>query len=570
MEEPPTPTKNLAMSDFRHYKLPRPEYDAVAAEYDRIRAAFGTAASAADALAAIESWDALRRRLSTWTSLVNIRFHQDTRNGTYKSDRDYCDELEPKLTNLAVDMKRRILNSSFRPAITEQFGRQTLDLWACDIASFDPAIENDLVAQAKLVADYTELLASAKLSFHGETLTLSEIVKYYENPDRGLRHEAAQTYWTWFGENRAALDDIFDRLVRLRHEMANKLGYENFIPLGYQRMQRTDYTQRDVDQFRHQVRESVVPLATKIRAQQAKKLGVDPLMAWDESIQDLAGNPLPLGDHDWMIDRASQMFAELDASMDAFFAEMRSAHLMDLRSREGKAGGGFCDVLPGFGMPFIYANFNGTMHDVGVFTHEMGHAYQVYSSLNQPMLEYIFPTMEACEIHSMGLEFLTWPQMELFFGGAAVRYRKTHLTQRLLLLPYIAAVDHFQHLVYESPDASPDDRAAMWQQMERTYLPWLNWGDLSHPAAGRRWQAQLHIFGSPFYYIDYALALTCALQLWELATRDRGAAMTRYLALCRRGGSAAFGELVQSAELTSPFAPKCLESAVARAWQELC
>ncbi len=248
---------------------------------------------------------------------------------------------------------------------------------------------------------------------------------------------------------------------------------------------------------------------------------------------------------------------------------MRAGNLMDLKSREGKAGGGFCDVLPAFGMPFIYANFNGTMQDVRVFTHEMGHAFQTYCSLDQPLLDYVMATMETCEIHSMGLEFLSWPQMEQFFGDAAGRFRKTHLTQLLLFLPYGAAVDHFQHLVYAEPDASPDDRATMWREMERSYLPWLNWGDLAHAASGRRWQAQLHIFGYPFYYIDYALALTCALQLWVRAADNRGAAMSSYLELCRRGGEASFGELVRSAGLKSPFESGCLEKTIARARMEL-
>lgn len=555
--------------DFREYGLPSPVYEDVAAEYEQIRRAFDAATVGDEAIAAVESWDALRRRLYTWSSLVNIRFHQDTRNEDYKKAREYCDELEPKLTNLAVEMKRRVLASPYREAIGKRFGGHAFDLWACDIASFDPLIEDDLVAQAKLNSDYTELLASAKFEFRGETLTLSEIAKHSDHADRGVRHEAAQLHWGWFDDNREKLDAIFDGLVRLRQQMAAKLGYENFVPLGYQRMQRIDYTQADVEQFRRQVREYVVPLAAEIRKRQARQLGVEPLLAWDEAIHDLAGNPKPIGDHDWMMDRATEMFAQLGSSMSQLFVRMRDRNLMDLKSRKGKAGGGFCDVLPGVDMPFIYANFNGTMQDVRVFTHEMGHAFQTYSSLSQPLVDYIIATMESCEIHSMGLEFLTWPQMELFFGDAAGRFRRTHLLQLLLFLPYGIAVDHFQHLVYAKPNASPDDRAAMWQEMEQTYLPWLNWGDLAHPAGGRRWQAQLHIFGSPFYYIDYALALTCALQLWVRAAEDRDAAMSSYISLCRRGGDAPFNQLVKSIGLRSPFEEGCLKAVIEHAAREL-
>lgn len=560
---------SLSTPDFRNYALDAPDYDAVATEYDKLFRALDAAESSDEAIAVVQAWDKLRRRHSTWMSLVNIRFHQDTRNESFKKAREHCDELEPKLTNLAVAMKRRLKSSTHQVALKEYFGEQAFHIWDCDIAAFDPAIEDDLVREAKLQTEYIELLATPRFDFQGERLTLSEIVKFAEYADRDVRHAAAQLRWGWFAESQERIDGIVDQLVRVRHQMAEKLGHQNYIAVGYQRMHRVDYDQSHVERFRAEVRDRVVPLTIEIRRRQAAKLGIDPLMAWDESVQDPAGNPRPKGAHDWMIDRAERMFNDIGSGMDDFFAKMSSGNLMDLQSREGKAGGGFCDVLPDFQMPFIYANFNGTHKDVGVFTHEMGHAFQAYLSLNQPLLDYFFPSADACEIHSMGLEFLTWPQMELFFGDDAARFRRLHLTESMLFLPYGVAVDHFHHLIYANPTASPDERAAMWQEMERTYLPWLKWGDLAHPASGRRWQAQIHIFVHPFYYIDYTLALTCALQLWVRASQNRNAAMADYVALCRRGGEAPFRELVKSAGLVSPFDEACLEQIVEMTREEL-
>ncbi|MEM9657054.1 MAG: M3 family oligoendopeptidase [Planctomycetota bacterium] len=556
-------------ADFAEYVVAAPTREEVAAQYRTLTLELDNADSGDAALAVVEAWDALRRRLENWKSLVGIRFHQDTRNTEYKEAREYCDQLDPKLTHLAVDMKRRLMKSRFRSAIEERFGSHVFNLWECDAAAFDPAIEADLVEEAQLDTRYTELLASAKFEFQGESLTLSELTKFSEHPHRDVRRDAARLRWGWFVGNQNELDEIFAALVQLRRQMAAKLGFHNFVEVGYQRMQRVDYGPAEVERFRRQVRDCVVPLAEQIRAQQSQRLGIDPLMAWDEGLFDPDGNPRPQGDHDWMIDRATEMFAELGHGMDAFFARMCSSGLIDLKSRDGKAGGGFCDALPEFGMPFIFANFNGTMGDVCVFTHEMGHAFQVFSSLDKPLYDHAWPTCESCEIHSMGLEFLSWPQMELFFRNDAERFRRLHLIESILFLPYGVAVDHFQHLVYEQPNCSPDDRAAMWQEMERTYLPSLQWGDLTHPASGRRWQAQLHIFGSPFYYIDYTLALTCALQFWDLAERDRGEALRRYVALCRRGGEAQFGELIASAGLTSPFEEGCLQGVVERARKAL-
>jgi len=559
----------MSTTDFQAYTLPAPVYNNVAASYEQITIALEGAATDAEAIAAVEQWERLRRELGTWTTLVYIRFHQDTRNERYIKDRKYCDELEPKLTNLAVGMKRRLMESPRRAAIENRFGKHAFDLWKCDIAAFDPAIEKDLVEQAGLVAEFKALLASSKFEFQGESLTLSELMKFNEHPDRPVRHAAARLRWNWFGENQEQLDANYDKLVRLRQTMAEKLGFENFIGAGYQRMQRIDYGQADVERFRDEVRRCVVPLANELRRQQAAELGVEPLMAWDEALYDPAGNPKPQGDYDWMVERGSEMFAELGGGMDTLYEQMRSRHLMDLKSREGKAGGGFCDVLPEFGLPFIFANFDGTMYDMLVFTHEMGHAFQMYASLSLPLSDYVIGTMDSSEVHSTGLEFLSWPQMRLFFGGEARRACRTHLKQKVHLLPYIAAVDHFQHLAYANPHCSPDDRAAMWQEMERKYLPTLQWGNLSHPASGRRWQAQQHLFSVPFYYIDYALAQTCAMQLWVRAAEDRAGALDAYVRLCQRGGEAPFGELMKSAGLASPFEDGCLEEVVQHARREL-
>ena len=547
---------------FDTYALTAPTYDQVADEYQQIHEQLGADDSADGCAAAVQQWEMVRRRLSEWASLTEIRFHQDTRDEQFKAAKQQCDELKPRLTELEVAMKRRLIEPPCCDAVADRWGSHVLELWKCDIASFDPVIQEDLVQESKLVSDYTELLASAKFDYRGESHTLSELRKYAEDPQRDVRHETAQLRSDWFGDHREQLDGLYAELVALRDGMARKMDYDNYVGLGYRLMQRVDYDQSDVEAFRAQVREEVVPLCAELKKRQSAQLGLDPLMAWDEALHDLRGNPAPQGDHDWMIDQAATMFAQVGGGLDEFFAAMRRRSLLDLKSRPGKAGGGFCDGLPEFGMPFIFANFNGTKGDVEVFTHEMGHAYQNYSSRHQPLCDYRWPTSEACEIHSMGLEFLTWPQMELFFGEAAERFRTIHLSGSIVFIPYGVAVDHFQHLVYERPDATRDERSEMWLEMERIYMPWRQWGDLANEASGRFWQGQLHIYVHPFYYIDYTLALTCALQLWTLAREDWQEAMQRYVQLCRRGGEAPFQQLVASAGLRSPFADGCLTDVV--------
>jgi M3 family oligoendopeptidase len=555
---------------FRDIQVPTPTYDEVAAEYQRLLAALDAAKTPAARVTVVAEWDQLRRRLSTWESLVHLRFEQDTRNEQSKRDHDYADELRPKLTDLSIKMLRRLLEDPNRQAVVEKFGPTAVALWESEVLTFDPAIQQELVAEAKLGTQYTELKAAAELQFQSKKYNLSAIEKFSQEADRNVRHDSARVMWDWFAANAETLDVIFDRLVQLRTLMAHKLGFPSYIELAYKRMNRIDYNRADVERYREQVRQHVVPLCSAIRQQQRQRLGLEKLFAYDEPVFDPAGNPKPKGDHDWMIDRAKEMFDSLGGGLGEFFRMMADRGLMDLKNREGKAGGGFCTAFSSFGVPFIFANFNGTKGDVEVFTHEMGHAFQCYESRNQPLLDYLWPTYESCEIHSMSLEFLTWPHMEKFFGDAdGQRFRRIHLAQGLLFLPYGVAVDHFQHLVYEKPQATPSERHAMWQQMERLYLPERDWDDLAYPAKGGRWQHQRHIYASPFYYIDYTLAQCCALQFWLRSQENLAQAMDDYVALCRRGGEVPFRSLAQGAGLKSPFDEGALAAVAQKAREVL-
>jgi len=547
---------------FDQMPVVEPRIDEIENQYAAITASFDAATDAAGRRAAIETWDALRKRLDTWSSLVHVHFSQDTRDAERKKRREYADSIRPKLQDFNVRLLKKLVASEHRPELEQAFGRHVFDLWDNEISTFDPIIEPDLVREANLDAEYTELLSSARFDFQGETVNLPGLSKFFESSDRQTRHDACKAHWDWFAANGERLDRIYDDLVRLRDGMAKKLGYADFVELGYRRMTRIDYDRADVERFRGQVKELVVPLVAAIREKQRATLGVDELMVWDEPVADPAGNPKPRGDHDWMVDRATEMFDAMGSGLGEFWEVLRTRGLIDLKTREGKAGGGFCTSLPEYGVPFIYANFNGTKGDVEVFTHEMGHAFQGWKSRNLPLLDYHWPTSESCEIHSMSLEYLTYPHMEKFFGDDADRFRRIHLTGSLNFLPYGVAVDHFQHLVYEKPDATPAERKAMWREVESIYMPWRKYGDVAYPASGGLWQRQLHIYGAPFYYIDYALAQVCALQFWTRAEADRDEAMKAYVALCGRGGEAPFQKLVSGAGLHSPFADGALDTVV--------
>jgi M3 family oligoendopeptidase len=550
------------MSDLA---FPTPTRDSLAASAAAIHALLDRhdPAARAEALAA---WEQLRRTWESWSSMVHLRFSQNTQDAEARAARDYADALDPEVTELDVAFQRRLLDDPDQAGLVALVGDHAPALWRADLESFDPEIKPDLEAESQLSARYTELIAGAHIAIDGATVNLAGLAPYAESLDRDTRHRAEQARWAFFAANGAALDDIYDQLVKLRHGMARKLGEANFIAVAYRRMQRTDYDAADVARYRDQVAEHVVPLVGRLLEARRAEFGWDRLRYWDEALIDPRGNPTPQGDHDHLVAQAQIMFDRLHPRLAECYRLMREGGYLDLKNRPGKAGGGFCTSFPTHGMPFIFANFNGTHQDVAVFTHEMGHAFQNWASRDKKMMDYLWPTSEAAEINSMGLEFLTYPQIGLLVGEAsAERFRRMHLIGSLAFLPYGVCVDHFQHEVYAHPEASPAERHAIWQKLERRYMPWTDYGDLAYPAMGGRWQAKQHIYNSPFYYIDYTLALCCAMQFWVQARRDPAGALDAYVTLCARGGEAPFQDLVRSAGLVSPFAPGALADVVAAA-----
>ncbi|MCB1099977.1 MAG: M3 family oligoendopeptidase [Verrucomicrobiae bacterium] len=551
---------------FPDYKVAEPDLAATTERYDSLNLRLDSATDADSVVAVVREWDELLKELNEWYSVTLIRFQQDTNDPVAKAANDQMDSDWPLYIDLATKMKRKLALSPWQSAISAATAPALMGLWDCDARAFDTVITDDQGMEAKLSSEYTALTAGAKIEFEGDTLTLSQLDAHSEAPDRQKRYAAVRATSDWFFTNAESLDRIYGDQVNVRHSMARKLGFENFVELGYQRMRRVGYGAEEVAAFRAEILREVVPLAVELSQLQAKALGIGKTQYWDEGVHSLHGNPKPLGDHDWMIERAGEMFRQMGHGLDSFFDLMKQRQTMDLKSREGKAPGGFCDFLPKFGCPFIFANFNGTRGDVDVFTHEMGHAFQAYSSRKQPFSELVWPTTEACEIHSMGLEFLTWPQMDLFYGAdAADELRRVHLTGSLMFMPYGVSIDAFQHDVYANPDATHEERNAMWQAIEQTYLPWYDYGDLPCERSGRLWQQKRHVYDCPFYYIDYVLALTCALQFWRWSRNAPREALSAYAGLCQRGGSLPFAELVESAGLVSPFADGCLKEVIADA-----
>ncbi|MBM6861233.1 M3 family oligoendopeptidase, partial [Clostridium saudiense] len=386
--------------------------------------------------------------------------------------------------------------------------------------------------------------------------------KYKESTDRNIRKAAWEATSRFFEEHEEEFDSIYDRLVKVRHKIAKKLGYRNFVELGYVRMSRTDYDSEMVSKFRKQVKDYIVPVASKLYERQRERLGVEELKYYDLDMEFTSGNATPKGNKEWILSNGEKMYSELSPETKEFFNFMVERNLLDLETKEGKAGGGYCTYINDYKSPFIFSNFNGTSGDIDVLTHEAGHAFQVYNSTWITVPEIVWPTYESCEIHSMSMEFLTWPWMSNFFLEDTDKYKFAHLGSAIKFIPYGVAVDEFQHFVYENPEATPTERKNMWRHLEKKYLPHKDYEGDDFLERGGFWFKQGHIFESPFYYIDYTLAQICALQFWKKANENREEAWNDYLRLCKAGGTKSFLELVELANLKSPFKEGCVSSII--------
>ncbi len=492
-------------------------------------------------------------QIDTMRALVSIRHTMDTRDSFYEEEQDFFDNFSPKVSEWQNKYYKSLCTSRFRKELEKTYGKHLFKLAEMSLEAFSPEIMDDLAEENTLTSRYAKLLASAQINFDDKILNLAQIDPYTQSPDRVVRKSAVEAKFNFFQGNETELDEIFSALVTVRDRMAKKLGYKNFVALGYKRMLRTDYGAAEVEQFRNQVKRDLVPITKKLRKRQSKRLGLKTLAFHDEGISFLTGNAIPQGNSEWILENGKKMYDELSPETSEFFKVMTEQNLLDLVAREGKSGGGYCDFLPDHKVPFIFSNFNGTAGDIEVLTHEAGHAFQAFRSRNLPVPEYYFPTMESAEIHSMSMEFLTWPWMKLFFGPQTEKFKFNHLTEALLFIPYGVTVDAFQHWVYENPEATPTERKAQWHALEKIYLPARNYDGIDYLERGGFWMRQAHIFEAPFYYIDYTLAQTCALQFWDAAQKDSTNAWKRYLALCDLGGSKPFTDLVKSAGLNNPF-----------------
>ncbi len=486
-------------------------------------------------------------------TIAHIRHDVDTTNEFYLAEQSCYDEMRPKLRNLINGYERALYASPYRSYMEEKIGKVAFATMENSIKSMNSDIIGLMQEENALRTKYNQLIASAKIPFDGQVLNLSLMRPYLTNVDREVRRAAWKAYSAYFQSVEEQLDEIFDALVKNRTAQAKAMGYENYVDLGYCRMNRNSYGKEDVKNFRKQVKEVFVPLAEKTHDKRRRRLGLDKLSYIDNEVYFLNGNPAPTGTPEEILQTGQKMYEELSAETKEFFDFMMENELFDVFGRKTKKQGGYMTYIHKYGSPFIFANFNGTAGDVDVITHECGHAFQGYVSGKDPILEHSDITMETAEIHSMSMEFFTAPWAKDFFGDRADDFHVMQLEDAIRFIPYGTLVDEFQHVVYENPDMTAAERKQAWRDLEKVYMPHLDYEGDPFFGKGGLWQRQQHIYNSPFYYIDYVLAQSCAFQYKVWMDANYQEAWGSYLKLCELSASGFYGDMLKEVGLKVPF-----------------
>jgi oligoendopeptidase F len=547
------------------------EWEQIAPLFDRLEA---EAARITDA-AALERW------LLSWSELsaaldeesakryIAMTCHTDHPEAE-KAYLHFVESIEPclkprqfKLAQLYVAHPSR---SSLPPDRFQVFDRDTrlhVELFRMENVPLE-------TEEAKLSQQYQKLSGALTVHFRGEEKTLVQMGRYLEETDRSVRQES----WELVAQRRLReaekFDEIFDRLVELRQQIARNAGFSNYRDYAFKRLGRFDYTPEDCEKFHQAVEAEVMPVVRELQAERRARLGLESLRPWDLSVDPLNRSPLRPFEHvDELVNRTQKVFEHLDPDLASGFKQMQQLRLLDLGNRKGKAPGGYQSALPEARVPFIFMNAVGVQRDVETILHEAGHAFHSLATQQEDLYSYRGAPIEFCEVASMSMELLGNDFLEEFYRlPEANRARKTHLEGIMSIFPWIATVDAFQHWVYTHPAHTRAEREAAWLDLMRRFGGEVDWRGHESVRA-RLWQRQLHIFIHAFYYIEYGIAQLGALQVWANSRKDGQQALAQYKGALRLGGSRPLPELFSAAGCRFEFSKATLAPLVRLVREEL-
>ena len=541
------------MEKFKDIQYVRPDLNALKKEILAKVNLFKKAKTFEEADGYMLAWEEIMINAMTQMSIASIRNTINMADEFYDAEKKYFDANLPKIMPVMKKSIDAMLKSKFRPQLEEKYGSHLFKSNEIQNKLMKISIIPQMIAENKLTSEYSKVAAACSVEFMGEKCNFYGLLRHMQSTDRSERREAFLAWAKLYEDASPKLDEIYGKLIKVRVKLAKKLGFKNYTDYAYLNRGRFDYDKTKVAEFREAVHKYITPLCDKMFKDQAERIGLDSLNWYDEDLVFSEGNATPIGTPEELVESAKKMYSAMSPETKEFFDFLTEYELYDFVTRENKHLGGYCTSLPSLKAPFIFSNFNGTSADVDVLTHEAGHAFEsYYASRRLPIFDIVYSTSEINEIHSMTMEYFAYPYMDGFFGDKADKYRYAHFTDSIKTIPYLVSVDEFQHKIYDNPNSTPAEWRGYWKEIEQKYMPWRHYDGNEFLEGGGFWMQKQHIFLYPFYYVDYAMAQLCALQLYKTKL-EGGDAWGKYLTLCSMGGKYGYFDTLNKAGLEIPL-----------------
>ena len=486
----------------------------------------------------------------------------------------FVEEIEPKLKPIFFALQKRFLESPYRAALTDKRYTMLARKWQADVDVYHPdniPIETEITKQ---VTEYDKISGAMLVDFKGKTLTLQQLARFQEEPDRDTRKAAFE-----LGANRRMQDcekieAIFEGLLPMREKIAKNASFSDYRAFVWRGYKRFDYTPQQCDQFADAIEKSIVPLVKELDRQRKADLGVETLRPWDGAVDPKnrpALQPFDPADIDGFVTTTKKIFERLSPTLADEFESLRTHGNLDLDSRKGKQPGGYQSSLEESKQPFIFMNAAGSQRDVETLLHEGGHAFHfIAAAANEPLTFLRSAPMEFCEVASMAMESLASEHLDLFYPKPeeAARAKRTYLEGIVRFFPWMATIDQFQHWLYTHPGHSRVERTKHWLGLLDRFGGDVDWSGYEQVRESS-WQRQLHLFHAPFYYVEYGIAQLGALQVWMKAKQDPQRALANYRAALKLGGTRPLPELFSAAGLRFDFSSQTIEPLINAVHEDL-
>jgi oligoendopeptidase F len=470
----------------------------------------------------------------------------------------FVTEIEPKIKPYAFAINQKLLACPFKDQLDASVYFPYLRSVANSVALFreeNIALESEI---SLLAQQYGVISAAMSVTIHDQEYTLQQAAKMLQDADRNVRKEVFTKVAQRRLVDKEQLDNLFDKLLSLRHQVALNAGFANYRDYKFSALGRFDYTVEDCFAFHQAVKEHIVPLQNELLALRQKDLGLDQLKPYDIDAEPIGRKPLkPFQNGAEMLEKSIEVFSQLRPFFGDCLRTMQTMGRMDLDSRKGKAPGGYNCPLPETGVPFIFMNAAGTVNDLITMMHEGGHAVHSFLSHDLPLSALKEYPMEIAELASMSMELFTLDYWQHFFSTKeeCARAQWEEMERVIDVLPWIATIDKFQHWLYTNPGHTLAEREQAWKSIHQEFASELiDWSDFTVYQASF-WQKQLHLFEVPFYYIEYGIAQLGAIAMWRQYKQNKEQALDHYMKALSLGYTKTLKELYSIAGIRFDFSP---------------